>query len=262
MNYRYILIIVLLILLFILYNVNYELFTDREKYTAIIIEPREHKALEYVLNNFLDNLSSDWSIIVFHGNKNIDFVNQILSKMPNNKRERVSLNNLNVDNLTIAEYSKLFVDKSFYDKIPTEVFLVFQTDTAICSKNKDMINKYVDYDWVGAPWNPSSEWFKSSIMINIGNGGLALRRKTKMLEIIDKVKYENNENEDLYFARGCKTLNCKIPELELQKQFSNEMILTDESFGIHKLWGYYNDEQLNEKYKTCPELREVKKLQK
>ena len=40
-------------------NVNME---NNAKYTAIIIEPRTHKALEFVLNNFLENLNDDWIV--------------------------------------------------------------------------------------------------------------------------------------------------------------------------------------------------------
>jgi hypothetical protein len=29
------------------------------KYTAVIIEPRQHKALQFVLNNFLENLNDE-----------------------------------------------------------------------------------------------------------------------------------------------------------------------------------------------------------
>lgn len=257
MKLNYIIIIFLLFVMYIIYNVNYEMFTDREKYTAIIIEPREHKALEYVLNNFLDNLSDEWSIILFHGNKNIDYINKILDKMVQSKRERITLINLKVDNLTISEYSKLFTQKSFYENIPTEIFLVFQTDTVIC--NKDLLDDYLDYDWVGAPWLPQ-ESFKDDIL-NIGNGGLSLRRKTKMLEIIDKVDYHPKENEDLYFARGCKQVGCNIPELEKQKIFSNEHILTDDSFGVHKLYALHDQNDLAEKYKSCPQIKVVRDLQ-
>jgi hypothetical protein len=47
-------------------------------YSAVIIEPRQHKALSFVLRNFLENLSNEWNIIVFHGNLNIDYVNNII----------------------------------------------------------------------------------------------------------------------------------------------------------------------------------------
>jgi hypothetical protein len=33
--------------------------------------------------------------------------------------------NLNVDNLAINDYNKLLVSKVFYEKIPTEIFLIF-----------------------------------------------------------------------------------------------------------------------------------------
>lgn len=35
---------------------------SNNKYTAIIVEPCKHKALEFFLNNFLENLSSEWNI--------------------------------------------------------------------------------------------------------------------------------------------------------------------------------------------------------
>jgi hypothetical protein len=50
-------------------------------YSAIIIEPRIHYAFEFVLNNFLTNLSNEWGIIIFHGSKNGDFVKTILNRL-------------------------------------------------------------------------------------------------------------------------------------------------------------------------------------
>ena len=47
-------------------------------YTAIIIEPRNHKALPFVVNNVIDNLSNDWNVIIFHGNMNINYVKNIV----------------------------------------------------------------------------------------------------------------------------------------------------------------------------------------
>ena len=110
-------------------------------YTAIIVEPREHPALEFVLNNFVSNLSDEWNIIVFHGNKNIDFLKKIIE---NNLHTRISLINLQVDNLTINDYNNLFMKSTIlYDNIPTETFLVFQTDTIIFEKHKHLINDFL-----------------------------------------------------------------------------------------------------------------------
>jgi len=41
-------------------------------YTAIIVEPMRHSALEFVLTNFIENVYDDWIIIVFHGIANVE----------------------------------------------------------------------------------------------------------------------------------------------------------------------------------------------
>jgi len=159
-------------------------------YTAIIIEPRKHNALEFVLNNFLENLSDEWNIIIYHGNKNIDYLQNIIDTKLQKYKTRIICKNLNIDNLSIDDYNNIMTNKDFIKSIPSEIFLIFQTDTMICEDYKDLINNFLQYDYVGAPWKDK----------NVGNGGLSLRRKTKMLEILDKCPYKEKYNEDLYFS--------------------------------------------------------------
>ena len=110
-------------------------------YTAIIVEPRQHKALPFVLENFLKNLSQDWSIIICHGTTNLEFINNIINEKLSIHKHRITLINLNVDNLTCDDYNNLLkYNKDFYNYIPTETFLVFQTDAVIIEKYKHLIN--------------------------------------------------------------------------------------------------------------------------
>ncbi len=212
-------------------------------YTAVIIEPRKHPALEFVLDNFNKNLSNEWKIILFHGNNNIEYCNDILRKI---NSSRIFLNNLNVDNLSISDYNKLLTNIDFYKNIPTEIFLIFQTDTMICSKYKNLINNYFNYDYVGAPWKLDIDWVtdKNNKKNFIGNGGLSIRKKSKMLEIINNCKYDGVINEDFYFSQGCNN-NVNKPEYDEALKFSIETVYNKESFGIHKAWEYleeYEDE--------------------
>jgi len=234
---------------------NKEGLKNNYKYTAIIIEPREHKALEFVLQNFNDNLSDEWQFIVFHGNKNKKYAENICKKVfiP----ERVRLIDLKVDNLNAHTYSGVLLEKNFYDNIQTENFLVFQTDSIICGKYKDRINDFLKYDYVGAPWK---------IEEGTGNGGLSIRKKSKMLEIIDncKIKDENNKYlmEDRVFAYGCNDIPIYMPSYEETKKFSIESIYSTDSFGIHKAYAYLDGDEIKDVKGWCPEITKLAELNK
>lgn len=248
-----ILLIILLIIFILKKNDIKESFENNGKYTAIIIEPRKHKALQFVLDNFCENLSNEWNIIILHGNTNIEYIKNMLNSSDILKKNshRITLKNLNVDNLTIKDYNNLLVSKEFYNNIPTEIFLIFQTDSIICKKYKDLINNYIKYDYVGAPWRNK----------NVGNGGLSLRKKSKMLEIIENCRYSNN-NEDLYFSHGCPQVILNKPEYEDSKYFSVETDYSDISFGVHKPWKHLSEDQLIEKTDYCEGLDILTELNK
>jgi hypothetical protein len=196
-------------------------------YTAIIVEPRKHRALSFVLHNVLTNLSNDWNVIVCHGTVNKQFVDSILDTDLKNYKSRVSLIDLGVENLTREEYNALLVTKRFYDFVPTEMMLVFQTDSMIFSKNSHIINEFMEFDYVGAPWGNG----------HVGNGGFSLRRKSKMLEIIEKVPYPG-DNEDMFFSNA--PIPIHKPTWEHAKRFSIEHTFSPVSFGCHQSWNFYD----------------------
>jgi len=199
-------------------------------YTAVIVEPREHPALSFVLNNFLKNLSDDWLIIIMHGSKNGKYIDNIISTDLQKYRSRIAKINLFVDNLNINQYTELFLSEAFYKNIPTETFLVFQTDTMICEKNKDLINQFLDYDYVGAPW---WQWG------DVGNGGLSLRKKSVALNCIRNYKW-NGESEDIFFS--FKIFN--KPDNKKARMFSIETCFTEKTFGLHKAWAYLSKPEI------------------
>lgn len=215
------------------------------KYTAVIIEPRKHKALQFVLNNFFENLSNEWSFVILHGNQNKEYIMDIMdNQLPQYKSRVIQYVNLEVDNLNHIEYSKIVVSKNFHNYIPSEVFLIFQTDSMILKENKLLINDFLEYDYVGAPWAGDNQ---------IGNGGLSLRRKSKMLEIINNIEYHNNENEDYYFCLQ-NIIHLNKPTFEEAKKFSIETVFNETSFGIHRSWKYLNNQELNYLLERYPDL--------
>jgi len=220
---------------------NENAYTTKEdikifKYTAIIVEPRKHKALEFVLNNICDCLSDEWKIILFHGNNNIDYANEIVEKLNIIFKNRIALINLYVDNLNQQTYSHLLTNKNtIYQHIDTDVFLVFQTDSIILKENSHMINNYLNYDYVGSPWIRCN-YENTKNCDFIGNGGFSLRNKKKMLEIIEKIPY-NNEYEDLYFSTNYADILVNKPSYDKALEFClGEAYNNETTLAVHQFW--------------------------
>ena len=226
-------------------------------YTAIIIEPRKHKAIEFVLTNICECLTSEWNIIFFHGKNNVEYVEKIVEKINNLFENRITLVNLNIDNLDLIEYSKLLSTKSIiYDYITSEIFLVFQTDSMILKNNMNIINDFLNYDYVGSPWL-ITRYIPTQNCDFIGNGGFSLRRKSKMLEIIEKVNWDNL-HEDLYFSTNYNNIIVNKPEYEKAITFCVDEVFSKISFACHKPWVHNHYEIFKHLY---PEVEILKNLQ-
>jgi hypothetical protein len=217
---------------------------DNRLHGAVIIEPRNHMALEDVIDNIIINL--DVPIIIFHGTENIKLVDNIISKYPNSKFKKY---NLNIKNLTITDYNNLLLSNNFWNK--SEYFgnriLLVQTDSGIC--NVDMIKFSLDYDYCGAPW-PRKD-------IIVGNGGFSLRNTKIMKYLIKKyihlypLKIKDGQNEDVFFSYFLnKYYSNNICPVNIAKKFSSENKVNKHAFGFHK------------NYDNCYFSRRIRKKQK
>jgi hypothetical protein len=212
------------------------------KYTAVIIEPREHKALAFVLRNFLENLSDDWKFVIFHGNRNKTFIENILQTDLKKFHHRIyRLIQLDVDNLTYDQYNAICKNPNFYKCIDTELLLIFQTDTIIL--NKEILNDFLEYDYVGAPWRNGV----------VGNGGLSLRRRDKMMEVCEKIPPSLIDHEDDYFSYQ-SVITLKKPLFQDAQRFSVETVFHKKSFGVHAPWKYLNEYDLGYLINRYPDL--------
>lgn len=219
-------------------------------YTAVFIEPRIHKALHLVLNDFLTKLDERWGFVIFHGTKNHNHLLELIDTHFSQHKHRINLINLNKENLSITEYNSLLTQKWMYQYIPTEVFLIFQTDSLLSDIYYNNIYDFIEYDYVGAPWKHEH---------NVGNGGLSLRRKSKMLQIIDSRPENNGLNEDVFFVDV--DFQTYKPTFDKAREFSVETVFYDKSVGIHKPWAHLSYEQLVTISHHIPKLFELQSLQ-
>jgi hypothetical protein len=231
-------------------------------YTAIIVEPRKHKALEFVLRNACECLSNDWGIVLFHGTKNIDYSKTIVDTLNTTFHNRISTVNLEVDNLDQMEYSKLFATKSIlYDFIPTELFLVFQTDSMIFKEYTFLLEEFLEYDYVGSPWLITA-YVPTKECHFIGNGGFSLRRKSKMLEIIEHTDWNTIDSfiykmEDIFFSKYNPSIPLEKPNHLKARTFCVDEVFSDVSFACHKPWVHNHYEIFKTIHPECEQLKEL-----
>ncbi len=205
-----------------------------------IVEPRKHKALRFVVRNVRDVIP-DWPIYVFHGIQNEEWAKSELAGITN-----VSFFQLNVDNLSIAQYNQVLCSSVFYSTFPSKYVLVFQTDCMLLN-NHHKITDFLGYDYIGAVW----DWKQTQ---RIGNGGLSLRRVSAMRRVCDGFDFDLHTNEDVYFSQQ----DLSFPPEELAQAFSVESTFHRAPFGIHKPWVFMPVETIR---KMCAGIDELLALQ-
>ena len=261
--YLYFTIIILLIFIYILNQYlskeSFYLFKKNKLDVAVIVEPRKDKLLIEVVKNYLQLLPQYTQIHIFHGIDNEKYIlNNFSEQIFKNK---IIMTNLMVKNLNINEYNTILTSKNFYNKINGENILIFQIDTCLCSKTKYNIEDFLKYDYVGAPWTSNKVQYidnkqklnKINLVNKIGNGGLSLRKKSKILQHLDAYQY-NGEPEDIYFS---KSKIFKFPSVKTASNFSTEHLLNPDSVGIHKAHKNLKKHQIRKLSESCPEFKSI-----
>ena len=248
---------------------------------AMIVEPRKHKLLESVIKNVHEHLN--WPIILLHGTENVDFI--LASPYLHSLIEKndLILSTTGVENFNNASYNNLMLSESTWQNIPAENILLFQTDAIVCG-NTESLSQFLQYDYVGAPWNAHYQDNGPSV----GNGGLSFRKRSAMIRATRNMGYKGG-NEDVVFAnlgygysmhlkkQGIRTefrnlhtgktvnnpgnlddlglLNIPAPG-EAGKFAAETVFLHNKPFGVHNINGWFPDKRhLPEGFlEYCPDV--------
>jgi hypothetical protein len=137
------------------------------------------------------------------------------------------------------DYSRLLVHRDFYQYFKRYSFLlILQSDAIVFRDDLDYwMNQ--PYDYIGAPWHSHFEFnvnldiFSGDnnriARINVGNGGLSLRRVDKCINLIaefpecNQYFIHSGSNEDFFFALlGSLSSDFIIPNEIIASRFSME----------------------------------------
>jgi hypothetical protein len=220
-------------------------------YEAVFIEFRILPNIEFIIRNAILKLASEWSYTIICGKLNYNYMREVVKNIDRN----ISIICLDCNNITQQEYSNLLTTKNFWNLLYGEKILIYQEDSLIFHNN---ILPFLEYDYIGAPFLKSTNDTPNCV----GNGGLSLRTKYKMLEVIDKcnlkslrlnsstldyMRYKNltEPPEDVYFSKNMQELNIgEVADWNTAFEFSSEQVFNNNSFGGHKYWISNNNWQI------------------
>jgi len=209
---------------------------------AILIEFRILPHIEFIIKNAIIKLGDSFSHTIVCGNENYLMMKQMCDDISSN----IKIIKLEKNNITINEYNNLFYDLSFWERFYGNKLLFYQEDTIIFKNN---IHDFLQYDYVGAPWNLES----NPNFPSVGNGGFSLRNRNMLMEIlrnrleITDTNFANKKHksgeildnipEDIFFSLSMLKLNIgNVPEAVVASYFSTENIVNRDSLGGHQFW--------------------------
>lgn len=202
---------------------------------AVIVEPRRHGMLEPVVRNVMYHLGPGWNLEIVTSTKNVDYIER------NFPGCTLRVATLPYENMNQVLYNHLLMDPWFWWHLSEEHVMVFQTDCILFQKG---IQPWLEWDFVGANYYHPEHM---APLIGGVQGGLSLRRRSVMLECLDKVSWQSIQyhrthhrkdpltcfHEDVFFTHACEILQKQVPPMEKRREFSIEAEFWPRSMGHH-----------------------------
>lgn len=204
---------------------------------AVLVEPRYDPVLGTVVRNFAFFLGPEWGLIIFHGPRNAGLVRDQLAGCSN-----VEYRDLGHEEVDIPLLNRFLKSSAFWLSLGADYALLFQTDSILLRRG---VEAFTQYDYVGAPWHRDNKVVKRTRgLLNVGNGGLSLRRVDAMVRAIELCGPTSSEaeDEDVFFARCLTHLGMRIAPVEVAVDFALEVpdsaYKVDRPLGVHAFYKY------------------------
>ena len=167
----------------------------------------------------------------------------------------------------ILGYNKLMLSEKFYERFLSYDYMLIAQPDATILQNENRLQEFMalDYDYIGAPWDPARriwEWSlakkengkgyrircckKEGDGIVMGNGGFSLRKVIPCKNLVRahgwrKIYWYIKRNEDIFFGvlGRDNRIGFKLADIETGFQFAREYQLKENlakgnvPFGVH-----------------------------
>ncbi|KAJ3529691.1 hypothetical protein NM208_g9645 [Fusarium decemcellulare] len=188
---------------------------------ALLVESRPLSILAPLLLHFISVIPPDWHFRFMGSPESLAAINASFAIRQHVLDGKLDLTLIPSNMSTQGQemISRFFTTLWLYETVlqPAEWLLVFQTDSIVCANTKKSLDDFLEYDWIGAPWDPSSTWG--------GNGGLSLRRVSRIIDILrNEERPFDSEPEDVWLSeRLARHPKANVANGTVSLEFSGEL---------------------------------------
>ncbi|KAH8894857.1 hypothetical protein GQ53DRAFT_642384 [Thozetella sp. PMI_491] len=192
-----------------------------ESKVALLIENRPFPLLAPLMLHFISVVPPDWRFRFMGSVESVQHINTSVAIQEQVRAGKLDLTYIpsNMTTGSQEEISRFLTNLWLYETVlqPAEWLLIFQTDSILCANSRQTLNEYLDYDWVGAPWNPTGRYG--------GNGGLSLRKVSTIIDVLrNQERVHGSEPEDVWLTDRLGTRpGAKLANGTVSATFSGEM---------------------------------------
>jgi hypothetical protein len=239
-----------------------DMYTATSKNIALVIVDNRFNYLTVVaalisLYNVVRHKFDDvtWTLYVYTSSNEVKkYQNVFKTAVGKDKVVVEALDELDtIEVFHLEVYNDIMKSTRFWQKLKDrrhDKCITIQDDGVLM--NGRNIMKFMDYDYVGAPWVDTSDNAYIKDHINpelVGNGGFSVRDVNKMIEVTEarvtekKELFFNNINEipeDVYFVKWLVDMGANVAPFDVGREFSIEQVLYQYSVGFHKFWMYHH----------------------
>ena len=219
---------------------------------AVFIEYNCLPYTEFIIRNAIFRLGEKWNHTVICGNLNYGF----MKKMCHCINENIKVIKTNFDKMTENSYNKFLSSVEFWDLLHGSKILLYRNKSFFFGSNVD---EFLNWDYIASPFSKLTTHCEP---INIGNGGVTLRTREVMRQVISKIsiektvflkstlEYIKKQNleyapENIYFSKNMQDLHIgKVADVETAKKFcvtiypknANEFFAGCDFWNYNKSW--------------------------
>ena len=234
---------------------------------ATMIELRYNPQIVPHLLHMISVLEDDWPFRIYHSVENAElFEARQLQRF--RKSGKLTLLKMNIDLSKHQAVSDFLAHRPYWDNLaPAKHVLIFQTDSILCSRSNAKVEDFFAYDYIGAPvhwrFHGENETHPGPIYMN---GGLSLRNREAILDVIDNAPAFNDPvnkdywYEDEFFVRHLERMGHRLPTRDVARQFSVETDYYPSPLGVHQVERYMGPGTADEarlaylRDEWCPEM--------